>query len=216
MATHGIFCSTRTFPTRCPSCNDNVFYFSCSCGSRVFFDSLGGAWPIHDCDTSWTRSLRRTTGRDGARHVELGPGVTLTRPGTGFDACLRTPPPAHRREAVDPFLRITPKSNADEFRLEGVLRELDRDASPFRALGIDPCSVGVALMGVLGQIPMAQITVHGFPDEDGIAESFTGWVAKSLASDPRIRCGIMVEAHFEAVQVGNRWCWFCDDFQVVG
>ena len=47
--THGIYCYTKTYPTNCPTCSQNVFYFSCSCGSKVFFDDLGSPWPIHYC-----------------------------------------------------------------------------------------------------------------------------------------------------------------------
>lgn len=46
---HGIYCYTKTYPTNCPTCRQPVFFFSCSCGSKVFFDDLGSPWPIHYC-----------------------------------------------------------------------------------------------------------------------------------------------------------------------
>ena len=49
MATHGWWCGSKAFPTRCRYCHSDVFYFSCNCGSKVFFDDLGGDWPLHDC-----------------------------------------------------------------------------------------------------------------------------------------------------------------------
>lgn len=42
-------CITKTFPTVCPDCNNIVFFFSCNCGSKIFFDSLGYPWPQHFC-----------------------------------------------------------------------------------------------------------------------------------------------------------------------
>lgn len=42
-------CASTTYPTTCQSCRQDVFYFSCSHGSRVFFDDLGEDWPVHDC-----------------------------------------------------------------------------------------------------------------------------------------------------------------------
>ncbi len=48
-AIHGVWCNTRTFPARCRYCQQSVFYFHCDCDSKVFFDSLGWPWPIHDC-----------------------------------------------------------------------------------------------------------------------------------------------------------------------
>lgn len=50
-ARHGSWCQAKTHPTRCPSCKRQVFYFSCSCGSRVFFEKLGEPWPKHFCDS---------------------------------------------------------------------------------------------------------------------------------------------------------------------
>ena len=44
---HGIFCSSRTFPTPCRYCGDDIFVYQCSCGSVVLFDELGGDWPQH-------------------------------------------------------------------------------------------------------------------------------------------------------------------------
>src|SRR5690606_17686842 len=71
---------TWRLPTKCPHCKEPVFFFSCDCGSKVFFDDLGDPWPIHDCDTSWTRSLNRMRGGDGTITVQLADGVTIRRP----------------------------------------------------------------------------------------------------------------------------------------
>jgi hypothetical protein len=58
MSVHGVWCSARTFPMRCRYCSADVFYFSCNCGSKVFFDDLGGDWPIHDCATHVVAQVR--------------------------------------------------------------------------------------------------------------------------------------------------------------
>jgi hypothetical protein len=47
--THGYGCrKICCYPTSCPSCGGNVFYYQCSCGSKVFFDTLG-EWEVHGC-----------------------------------------------------------------------------------------------------------------------------------------------------------------------
>ncbi len=43
---------SRAIPCLCPTCKKDIFYFECSCGSRVFFDKLGPPWPVHDCEYS--------------------------------------------------------------------------------------------------------------------------------------------------------------------
>lgn len=48
--THGPHCRTLFCrPSRCGDCRQEVFYWGCSCGSRVFFDDLGEPWPTHEC-----------------------------------------------------------------------------------------------------------------------------------------------------------------------
>ena len=81
--THGPWCNTRTFPTNCQSWSQ-VFFFQCDHGSRVFFDELGGDWPVHDC-------ARRTRSRepDPERYrtvvvISLEEALTGTTTDAGF------------------------------------------------------------------------------------------------------------------------------------
>lgn len=65
--THGIFCQSWTYPTKCWYCRAPIYIYQCSCGSVVLFDWLGSGWPIHVCgsvrrpprpilsDTEWER-----------------------------------------------------------------------------------------------------------------------------------------------------------------
>lgn len=48
-ATHSKRCNAKTVPMNCRYCGQEVFYFTCNCGSKVFFEELGDPWPIHDC-----------------------------------------------------------------------------------------------------------------------------------------------------------------------
>lgn len=45
--THEPNCKTRLIPTQCRDCGEDVFYFSCNCGSKVFFNSREYPWPKH-------------------------------------------------------------------------------------------------------------------------------------------------------------------------
>ena len=48
--TYKKFVNRKTIPTACRFCGKRVFYHTNDYGSRVFFDELGGTWPIHDCN----------------------------------------------------------------------------------------------------------------------------------------------------------------------
>jgi hypothetical protein len=45
--THREDCKTRTWRAYCPDCHKPVWFFSCTCGSKVFFDRKGYPWPEH-------------------------------------------------------------------------------------------------------------------------------------------------------------------------
>ena len=47
--THSINCYTKAYQTTCQDCNQSIWFFSCTCGSKVFFDDLGSPWTIHIC-----------------------------------------------------------------------------------------------------------------------------------------------------------------------
>jgi hypothetical protein len=53
--THRENCKSRIWRTKCQFCGNLVWYFSCSCGSRVFFDSIGWPWPLHQDSCTFYR-----------------------------------------------------------------------------------------------------------------------------------------------------------------
>ena len=173
-AVHGAWCGARTWPTRCPSCAGPVYFFMCNCGSKVFFDELGPPWPMHDCDTSWTRKLRRTTDKSGKITVHFGPGITVSRPPMIFavdEGIISGLARRKRKRTPDPIIAIEPKRQESR-AIVGVLREIARSASPIKAFRFDHNIMGHALLGPIGAQPVGKIAVH--------APARTGWSAGEL------------------------------------
>lgn len=52
-------CETRIFATRCHDCGRKVWYFDCTCGSKVLFDVKGDPWTKHmdSCPVFLVRNL---------------------------------------------------------------------------------------------------------------------------------------------------------------
>jgi hypothetical protein len=105
-----------------------MFYFSCDHGPKVFFDELGSLWPIHDCDESWVRGLRRFTDDNGDTVVELKPGITVTR-SFANPASFRVEQnviskaeSAKRKRAHGPIVPVEPERELIEPHV-GILRE---------------------------------------------------------------------------------------------
>lgn len=218
-AVHGAWCGTKTFPTVCPSCGIGVFFFSCNCGCKVFFDDLGAPWPIHDCDTSWTRGLRRTTDSTGSISVELSPGVTITRPpeSFGIESSIVESARAGRRRAVSaPIDAIEPKSSRAT-EVIGVLRELSRNAKPLKTYRLDDTVMAFAMLGPIGMQAMGRITIHVPSAAAEKLESYTAWIPADLVRDSRITRGIAVSATLVGVAIPtNGYAWYCDCFEVMG
>ena len=43
------YSEAKTFPTKCPGCGRDVYYFQDENGGKVYFISMGPPWPKHDC-----------------------------------------------------------------------------------------------------------------------------------------------------------------------
>lgn len=213
---HGRWCGSRTFPMNCPTCQAKVYFFSCDCGSRVFFDDLGGSWPRHDCDTSWANSLARTTDATGRITVRLGPNVTAIRPSDfpGIDETLVARAKA-KREQSDPIVRIDPEKGSERHVL-GVLRELHRSANPLKAFRLPDTVMAWKFLDIIGQQPVGKITVHAEAEASDQQESFTAWIPASWVHDLRIKRGIAVFVQLVGIRVNRDTAWFCCGFEVPG
>lgn len=57
-AVHGEKCNSKTIPMNCRYCGQEVFYFRCDYGCKVFFQELGDPWTIHDCKSIELKVMR--------------------------------------------------------------------------------------------------------------------------------------------------------------
>lgn len=219
-AVHGDWCGTRTWPTRCPTCATPVYFFMCNCGCKVFFDELGPPWPLHDCDTSWTRNLKKTTDRSGRITVELAPGISITRPPErdfGIDDTLAARARASSKaQKPDPFVAVEPRGEKSRLII-GVVREVAHDANPIKAMKLPDTVMAHAMLGPIGAQAVGRLTIHAPSPAGGPQESITTWIPTALLSDSRIVRGITVAARVEGIHVAKfGYTWFCDEFEVVG
>ena len=217
-AVHGAWCGARTWPTRCPECSEDVFFFMCNCGCKVFFDDLGPPWPDHDCDTSWTRRLKRTTDETGRITVELSEGITVIRTPESFgieEGVISGARISHKNQAPEPIVKIEPKKGTRKSYV-GILREISRQVRPLEFYELDDTTMAIAMLGPIGAQDMGRITVH-VPAPTGEFESFTLWIPSDLLRDPRIVRGITVSLALESVEIpGEGLAWFSNEFEVMG
>jgi hypothetical protein len=191
----------------------------CNCGSKVFFDELGPPWLLHDCDTSWTRKLKRTTDKTGKITVEMSPGITVSRPSASFgidENIISRARKARKNQAPDPIVAIEPNRTSSK-SIVGILREITRSASPIKFHNLDDTVMVNAMLGPIGAQAMGRITVHVPSLSEGQMESFSLWIPFVLLKESRIARGITVSLTLEGIQIlGRTYAWFSDDFEVVG
>ena len=220
---HGLDCRTRTFPTKCSNCGDDVFFFSCTCGSRVFFDELGWPWPEHDCrfsrsDQRWAKGRPRTRFGDGGVRVEISEGVTATRPAEARP----------RRWNIDPAVAVVARQHAQSRKshpiesvppgadwtveITGVVREIDPLVDVYRKLGLPRTAVSAGFLGVLGVGRWGRLTVHVL---DSRTFSYSVWLPVSLIPTGGLARGVTVSVVLRRLDVqGVAREWVCRRFQV--
>jgi hypothetical protein len=216
---HGVWCNTRTWPTKCPTCGDSVFFFSCDCGCKVFFDELGPPWPIHDCDTSWTRNLLRTKDKTGKITVTIKPGITITRIPDSFtieDNIVKKLAKKAFFSNDEPINAIKPSKNETK-ELVGILREINLTVDPLKTFKIENTQISYQLLGKIGKQPVGKITVHIPSNIYLFIESYTAWIPYDIIKDTRIKKGVTVSVSLLSETIlWNINEWFCDYFEIIG
>lgn len=216
-ATHGRWCNAVTYPTKCPSCSEQVFFFRCDCNSAVFFDTLGAPWPEHDCETSWTRNLTRWKDSSGAINVELTPGVTVRRPPKGgIDAGVARKGERWRRRP-DPIKAIEPDGET-ELTIFGVLREKRVSVDVGATLKLPSVStMAAAFLGPLGKGRWGKVTVHMQAPRRDMLHSYTVWVPSEALSELVCGNGSAVTVDLRSIAVPGRGrFWVGRAFEVIG
>lgn len=203
---------------RCSGCEEQVWFFTCNCGSKVIFDSLGGVWPEHDCETSWTRNLKRTIDVTGRITVELKPGITISRP-PDFSApdVLDLVERVARNSKPPPIKAVMPKSRHDR-ELIGVVREWNCTVDPCAKLAVEPTVLGIAMLGPVGARPVGTITLH-VVDEDAPESllSFTFWAPSEIIQGAQVKRERTVMVTLEAIKIPPaKYVWHCRELTVLG
>lgn len=209
-AVHGSWCGSRTYPTTCRYCGRHVFYFSCDCGCKVFFDALGDPWPQHNCQERALTELGTERVQEYMAELMMTPHIW--QPGHSLEPAwlnkLEQRLAAPR--AFQPRLireNAVPGARRDD---TGYIREL-APGKPAKALGLDLSTpMGQAVLRCLSHGDCMQLTVHcgDLSSENG--SSYTFLVDRSLVGRAELQIGYLVWFDVEAfVLPGRPPIWMC-------
>ncbi len=101
--THKPGCETVFFrPARCLNCNQIVYFWGCSCGSRVLFDATDKPWPKHRCANATMSTAPSISGKaqsrskpDGSPNVKF---ISTYTYGVSSVVCMRCGKTVRKRE----------------------------------------------------------------------------------------------------------------------
>ena len=222
---HGPDCGSKTFPTRCQFCRASVFYFSCDCGSKVFFDDLGEPWPIHDCLT------RPGVADNRPSSLMSIPGISLYRGVNGSPGLL--PGLVHTPRDFDPAtarsLRESQILARDTVRMDplgsipieitGVVRDRT-NPNLSRRLGIEEGTIGYDLLiKQIGSGALVQLTILVDDlGQDPAAVDLQSYtiICKLETVSPKAVAGVIVTARMYQVQVlGSSPFWYSEGVELI-
>ena len=138
MASHGPWCVIGIWEMVHRPCRQLVYYYTCTHGSKVFFDEKGGDWEKHDCTQAIISRVWLDIDREYARRLER-----RNRP----------------REWQAPIQRRTPENGLPAEDL-GVVREI-HDVDVYRHFHVESeRGLAHAFLGPLAPNDFVQVTVH--------------------------------------------------------
>ena len=227
-AIHGVWCNTRTFPTTCRYCQQSIYYFHCDCDSKVFFDSLGWPWPIHDClnraQNSGNAPPPRPPGRIAQQNTMRRVTVSVQRPDYGLmPGTIRASEYTMRRvrgAASRPreTMRIDPTGTQTEMQVGRVVEVHAVDIT--RRLRIERESVLAGLISnrfpnlVAIQVTILVDELDIDPDAEDLF-SYTFWCQVSPVSESISRYDV-VHVEIAPMEIlGNENRWIAESVEIV-
>ena len=164
---HGVSCKTITFPLKCKYCQQQIFFFSCDCGSRTLFDELGPPWPKHNCGAPAPNPAPYQPSS-----VATPSGVNVYHTGNNSAGLLPGLQNAADFIAPDIIKRVNESQNkarntmsiepigSTNAEIIGIVREISRP-NLARRYGLDRDSIGFDLLAkIIGDADPIQLTVQ--------------------------------------------------------
>jgi hypothetical protein len=193
------------FPTRCPDCSAAVFYFDCSCGSKVFFDFPGDPWPVHSekCFPYLVRKLRDV---EGLPYSAIWDRIeerseSLSRP-IPKDLWKSLRALQNRELGGQTILEIHPFNG--ELVVEATIVDANLKVNILRRYKLPDNQISRGLFAELLKEPLVELVVHGNRDrETGFVSKFSFLFPLRRYQSTGLRTGIRVGCILSALNLPN-------------
>lgn len=212
--THRYGCETRLWATICPDCGQRVFFFSCSCGSKVFFDLPVPPWNPHadSCVYYLIRILRDVEQRSATEVRKLVEDYAS-------DNQLEIPRDVYRKLLADEnkergsatIIEVLPESTEQVF--EGAITAINMSVNFFKRLGYPENVISTGILGDLAAEPYVEVVIRADRDPDtGFCHQVTCFYPRAMFEAGGLAHGRRVFAHLQVVSLPNGMeVWVAED-----
>ncbi|MCG3167182.1 MAG: hypothetical protein POELPBGB_02966 [Bacteroidia bacterium] len=179
---HDYSCLTKAFPTECQHCKHRVYFFSCNCGSKLFFDHLGPPWPIHYCEArKVTDTLKMMQGIERMSDDEIYYLITK------YEKQHKVHISEEMLEIVEnvlgkrkyKFQTVAVEPNEDIRDISGMIMSFDREINLFKKYDYVPGIFGDAFLGELAKEKFGQIVVREKEDKNNVSKEYRVLIQQS-------------------------------------
>jgi hypothetical protein len=163
--THQTDCQTQLWRTFCPDCHERVYFFSCSCGSKVYFNLNQPPWNPHGdrCIPYLVRILTQAG--------NFNPAQVLAMIDTRARELDLPIPPDLERRLVEMARRARPGLIVHEVLPDetgGVIvarvHEINLQVNFFKRFNLADTSISRSLLGQLAREAYVEITIRSDPE----------------------------------------------------
>lgn len=212
---HHPSCFTRMWQTRCTDCQASVYFFSCSCGTRVLFDSPGPPWPRH-AEYCLPHFIRQRRGEGASAEA-----IERSLFDYAAERALKVPDSLVmdlRREgrierAHTLFVEVVPNSARDFL---GTVMAFDGNINVAKRYGLDQSAMSTALLGRLGEAAQCEIRLR--EKETGrqrLTAELTAYIPSRMSDEIGVRIGQAVVASVSPYSPPGRGAvWVVDEIMV--
>ncbi|MCI0696071.1 hypothetical protein L0337_29235 [candidate division KSB1 bacterium] len=165
--THREDCECKMWSTNCPDCGKGVYYFTCSCGSKVFFELNTPPWNPHKdrCIPYLVRYLIEIENISETRVRRIVEEYSNT-------SGIPIPPEIHRRlitmenKGRGGLIVSEIKPNDKECITIGEIVSINVQVNFFKRLNYVDNKMGRALLGRIVKESYVEITIREYPEGD--------------------------------------------------
>lgn len=216
--THEPGCQTKMYATRCPDCGDSVFFFACSCGSRVFFDLNYPPWDPHEkrCWMYHVRIMREIHNypehfiadlieREAAeRNVQLPQEILDVIAGM-------------RNYRSPKKLRIMEiPAGADSMTIVGKIKNVNRNINFFKKFDYPDNVMGRALLGKLVNDAYVEITLREENPNMQECSEFVCYMKMSMFLEMEIYHNALLGLTLQSFQLADgRFIWMLSEINII-